>query len=177
MHRIRLHGPWKVRLVQKPRLPLETSMVSEYDRKMEADGLLAAAGPEAILLLEQTIQLPSEWDRWRNSHPLGVDQAYELRRAFGQPTGLKTGQEVWLALTGLPMCKLWLNESRLISDSTSELSELDSNSAGELRFPIAKRLLAKNRLLVWIENDSDQPSALVLKSICLEIDEPGSSRE
>jgi hypothetical protein len=174
MHRIRLHGPWKVRLVQKANSLTKSSKLLECHRdSLEADRMPSAADlSETISRLEGTIQLPQEWDRWRSSQSVSPDQAYELSRAFGKPTGLIAGQEVWLVLVGQLTCQLWLNDSRLISDPPSKLEQDSHYSVNELRFPIGPQLLARNRLRLLIDSGgSNRPLDCVLQSVFLEIDD------
>lgn len=172
MHRIRLHGPWFVRLIQKGNSSDGHSTILANDQNpIPADGVLdEPVSMGTICQLEESIQLPQDWDRWQRTNPLGPDQVYELTRAFGKPTGLVTGQEVWLVLVGQLTCEVWLNGFRLTTDP---MSEPDSSSARQFRFPIAAQLLARNSLRLLIDNENSvQRPAGVLQSVYLEIDEP-----
>lgn len=152
-HLIRLRGPWQLTpLARHYRLPDGTS-------KATSDGLPQGG----------TLQMPADW-----SALLGPEFAGRVRhqRRFHRPTGLGSGEHVWLVCEGIhDSATIELNGQRIGSIDAGSRNDLCDPRLGSVlllkpqvsslrpsasgRFDVTERLLAFNELSIDVEFASD----------------------
>ncbi len=131
-HIIRLRGPWELQPLARWQLASGAALVEFIDP-------LPPGG---------RIEMPSDW-----SQLLGADfrgRARHLRR-FGRPTGLDSGQRVWLVCDGA-------TDAATIALNGAPLGAILGPNL-PARFDITERLLPRNELVI----DVEFPSAEIAK--------------
>jgi hypothetical protein len=120
MHTIRLRGPWELEPVQRFVLRPDGCY------KLLEDGLPAAG----------RMKMPADWSGLLGADFLG---RVRYRRTFQKPTGLESGERVWLVVEG--------PRSRAVV----ELNRKRLGDAGE-RFDVTGLLENYNRLEILVEH-------------------------
>ncbi len=133
-HSIRLHGPWESSsLNPAPGLLVDkvpTSLVN-FDPRAAGESTPRPA----------KVQIPEQWPVWWASTSF---EAVRLVRRFGLPTGLESGQEIWLIVEASQLViSINLNQTSL-----GELAATETH----FEFSIRPHLLSRNCLRLDIQS-------------------------
>jgi len=154
MHIIRLRGPWELepvsRLVLRP------------------DG--AHCSTSSDLPSATRVKMPADWGEVLGRHFFG---RVRYRRTFQKPTGLESGERVWLVVEPP-------RSHGVVELNHKRLGEVCGQSA---RFDITEQLLGSNLLDIWVSHppldvrgtpsdDGDTPPGGLVGEVRLEIEEP-----
>lgn len=143
-HLIRLLGPWEV------------AAVARYAQ--QANGSWTLSGEN--LPAPGRVKLPGSWNESLGADFRGVAR---FTRRFHRPTGLRTGDRVWLTVDlSAQGSKVTLNGEELTPAN-------QAGSTTPLRFEISERLLDSNLLSIEISNAAGLP-APIIRFVALEID-------
>jgi hypothetical protein len=124
MHTIRLRGPWQVEAVARFVLQADGTYAISYD------GLPAAA----------RATMPADWSALLGADFLG---RVRYRRTFQKPTGLESGERVWLVI----------EEPRSFGRTELNRKRLgDARCGRALRVDITEMLEDHNRLEILVEH-------------------------
>ena len=129
VHSIRLHGPWRAKVVRTDSTP-------------------TLDAPQT----QKKFHVPGDWGDWLG---FGFRGVVAFERSFGMPTGLEDDQEIWLVIEQVDYrAKIWLNSDEGGVANNKMLGELQLGQS-PFRAPIRNLMQARNRLHFEIELPAD----------------------